>query len=66
MGEVAHDEAKARGEHVSQELRKLSDDLRNGVSRPDAAGVLHGAADLVEWLEKERDRLIDATETSED
>lgn len=61
MGEAAYNEAKAKGELIEQKLRRLSKgyagDFDDPPTRLDL--VMNEAADIIEWLSKERDALIE-------
>jgi hypothetical protein len=58
MGEAAYREAEKNGELMSQRLRE---EARQGAElggHPEYELLVSEAADLIDWLNKERDRLI--------
>lgn len=51
-------EAKSRGELLEQRLRKWLKTMKRGPAPRELINDISEAADLIEWLRKERDTLI--------
>lgn len=59
MGKAAYEKAKLEGTLIQQRLRKVS-------SIFDHAILCNEAADLIDWLSKERDSMIEQLQDSDD